>query len=131
MTEKGRVYYHLTFSPYKRIPALFDEIDVLFCHLVREIAQEKGFYVLEDGIVPDHAHVLIEKKPWDDLITIIQLIKGITARRIFQAMPELRFDMHTEHFWGEGYHYVRHTEQSLLRARAYIRDQKRKHGLID
>jgi hypothetical protein len=48
------------------------------------------------GVVPDHAHILVEadilhpKAPWDDLGDIVQAIQDITSERIFQAIPDGR-----------------------------------------
>ena len=126
-----RAYYHLTFSPYKRIEALWDEIEKEFYSAAEEVAHRRGFSILAMAAVPDHVHVLVEKAPWDQLSDIVKLIKGVSSRHIGQRFPELKLDMSSNHFWATGYHYERHNDRTLDTVVRYIEDQKRKAGLED
>jgi REP element-mobilizing transposase RayT len=129
VTPPDRVYYHVTFQTRRRIPAIYDEIEAYFRETVPKIAKRGEFVVLEIGVVPTHVHLLIEKAPWADLIAIIRDIQDGTSTSILQRFPELALDLKTDRFWADGYHYERHTEQSIETVRRYIRDQKRHHGL--
>lgn len=129
MADKQRVYYHVTFQPYKRLHALYDEVEDLFLDMMPGIARQVGFNFIIGGVVPDHAHILVEKAPWDDLGDIVQAIQDITSERIFETFPDLAYDMGTDYFWTRGFHYERHTEATLETVKAYIADQKRHHGL--
>ncbi len=125
---EGR-FWHVTFHPARRSPALWDEIEVLFLELVNELASRLGFAVLAVSAMPDHVHLLIELPPWLDLVQVIGRVKGYTAYRILRRVPDLRVDMRSHGFWARGYHYVRHTEATLPVVLDYIRDQKTKGGL--
>jgi putative transposase len=129
--SQPRVYYHVTFQPHRRLPALYDEVEAYLREALPLIAKRGEFVVIEIGVAPTHIHLLIEKAPWADLLKIIAAIKDSTSIGIFERFPDLALDMHTTQFWAEGYHYVRHTAKSLATVRRYIQDQKRHHGLIE
>lgn len=125
------MYYHVTFQPYRRLPALYAEVEAYLLETLPLIAKRGEFVVIEIGVVPTHIHLLIEKAPWADLQKIIAAIKDSTSNGIFEHFPDLAFDMRTTQFWAEGHHYVRHTAKSLATVRRYIQNQKRHHGLIE
>ena len=126
-----RVYYHVTFQPHRRLPALYAEVETYLLAALPLLAKRGEFVVIEVGVVPTHIHLLIEKAPWTDLRKIIAVIKDSTSTGIFERFPDLALDMHTTQFWAEGHHYVRHTAKSLATVRHYIQEQKRHHGLIE
>lgn len=126
---RPRIYYHVTFQPYRRLPILYDEIEAYLRDTLPKIAKRGEFTVLEIGVVPTHIHLLIEKAPWANLLHIIRAIQNATSDEILQRFPELALDLKIDRFWAEGYHYERHTDKSVEAVRRYIRDQKRHHGL--
>ncbi len=130
-SSRPRIYYHVTFQPHQRLPALYSEVETYLRETLPLIAKRGEFTVVEVGVVPTHIHLLIEKAPWADLRKIIAAIKDTTSSGIFERFPELALDMHTTEFWAKGHHYVRHTTRSLATVRQYIREQKRHHGLIE
>ncbi len=126
---KPRVFYHVTMQPHRRLPALYAEVEAFVRELIAEFTLGTEFSVLEVGVVPTHIHLLIEKAPWADLLAFIKDFQQNSSARIFDRFPELALDMRTDRFWTDGgFHYKRHTEESLETVRGYIRDQKRHHG---
>ncbi len=127
----SRVYYHVTFQTRRRLPALYDEVEACFCEQMQQIAKRGEFAVLEIGVAPTHAHLLIEKAPWADLLKIIGDIQLETSNAILEQFPELALDLRVENLWDSGFHYERHTDKSVEKVRRYIQDQKRHHGLLE
>ena len=125
----GKTYWHVTFHPYRRAPALWDGVEGFFYELVDGVAKRLGFTVLKVVAMPDHVHLLLDLPPGLDLIEVIRQVKGYTARRILQRLPELRGDMRSPGLWASGYHYVRHTEASLPTVLRYVESQKVRGGL--
>jgi putative transposase len=126
---KPRIYYHVTFQPYRRLPILYAEIEAYLRIVLPKIAKLGEFTIIEIGVVPTHIHLLIEKAPWANLLQIIHEIQDATSNDILQQFPDLNWDYQLERFWADGYHYVRHTEKSLETVKRYIRNQKKHHGL--
>ena len=81
--------------------------------------------------MPNHAHLLLEKAPWDDLSKMIGYLKGRTARMLLAQYPWLRGDLNSYQFWNRSYHYTRHNDESLATIRAYIRNQRKAGGLTE
>jgi REP element-mobilizing transposase RayT len=130
MPEKLPIYYHITMQPHRRLPALYDEVEVFVCDLLKEFTIGTEFSVLEVGVIPTHIHILIEKAPWADLIVFIRNFQEKSSERIFAQFPELARDMKTDRFWTDGgFHYERHTLKSLETVKHYIQNQKKHHGL--
>jgi REP element-mobilizing transposase RayT len=117
-------------QPHRRLPALYSEVEALVLELITDYSRDTDFTILELGVVPTHIHILIEKAPWADLLVFINDFQQYSSERIMAQFPELMRDMHTDRFWTDGgFHYVRHTEETLETVRAYIRNQKQHHGL--
>jgi len=125
-----RVFYHVTMQPHRRLPALFEPVEAYVRQLLEDYTANTPFRVLAVGVVPTHIHLLVEKAPWADLLQFIKDFQQHSSQRIFTRFPELMRDMRTDRFWTEGgFHYVRHTAEALETVRAYIRNQKKHHGL--
>jgi REP element-mobilizing transposase RayT len=130
MSSDSRVYYHVTMQPYRRLPALYDEVEILLRDWIAEFTRGTEFNVLEVGVVPTHIHLLIDKAPWADLIKFINDFQAQSSERIFAKFPELMRNMKTDRFWTDGgFHYVKHDEESRDTVQRYIREQKKHHGL--
>jgi len=127
--DTERAYWHVTFHPYRRSAALWDEVESYFYELLEDVARRMGFEVVRVVAMPEHVHLLLEKPPWLDLRKVVAQVKGYTARRILERYPDLRVDMRSSGFWAPGNHYVRHTAASLPAVLAYISGQKVKGGL--
>jgi len=77
-SPKPRVFYHVTFQPYRRLPVLYDEVEAYLREALPRIAKRGEFTVIEIGVVPTHVHLLIEKAPWANLLRIIAEIQAVT-----------------------------------------------------
>ena len=62
-----------------------------------EIPFEKG------GIDLNHVHYLLSASPKFSPAQIIQIVKSITAKRIFLKHPDLKRELWGGHLWTEGY----------------------------
>jgi REP element-mobilizing transposase RayT len=130
MPRKTRVFYHVTMQPHRRLPALYAEVEALVLALLTEFTRDRPFSVRAVGVVPTHIHILLEKSPWADLLVFIKEFQAFSSARIFARFPELSRDMRTDRFWTDGgFHYVRHTDDSYDKVLAYVKRQKRHHGL--
>ncbi len=123
------VYYHVTFQTRKRKPVLYAEIEAYLLTLLPDIARRNEFTVLEAGCALTHLHLWIEKAPWADLLRIIRVVQAETSESILQQFPELALDLNLSFIWDTGFHYERHTQNSVEAVKQYIRDQKQHHNL--
>ena len=124
-----RVYYHVTFQTRQRKPVLYAEVEACLLACLPDIARRGEFTVVEAGCALTHLHLLIEKAPWADLLSIIRLLQIETSNSILQRFPDMALDLNVQSIWDTGFHYVRHSEKSVEAVKQYIRNQKRRHGL--
>jgi putative transposase len=115
--------FHYTFSTYNRKKILVDYIANDLLGIFQTICQEKGFTLVCQNILIEHVHLLINKRNNDNNEYVMKMIKGISARRIFEKYPSNRFEFRK--LWGRGYRaYEIKNEDDLKRAINYINGQK-------
>jgi len=66
--------------------------------ILTEIAREYGFNIIVQEVMPDHVHMLIEARPTDAPVRIVQILKSISARK----MREEFLNIIQKHIWKEG-----------------------------
>jgi REP element-mobilizing transposase RayT len=52
----------------------------------------------------DHVHFLVQSVPKYSPKQIVQIIKSITARKIFEECPEVKKMLWAGQFWTDGYY---------------------------
>lgn len=67
------------------------------------IEQRYEIIFLEIGMEEDHVHFLIQSVPTYSPMRIVQIIKSITARKIFALCPEVKMQLWVGEFWTKGY----------------------------
>ena len=68
-----------------------------FCEeLFYQTAEKYGFTIEELGFDIDHVHLVVDLTNKYSAWQIAKLLKGISARKLFQKFPWLR----TKYFWG-------------------------------
>lgn len=95
----------VTFATFHRRP-VFGNLELLqHCsEALREASERNGYRVSALAIMPDHVHLVLDAggsghAAWK----VMNNLKGVAARRVFQAAPELKMDMHSEHLWADEY----------------------------
>ncbi|MBU0629409.1 MAG: IS200/IS605 family transposase [Candidatus Margulisbacteria bacterium] len=120
--------YHYTFNSYDGQQTLDDEeIRSFLKNTFATISDEKGFEILACEILCDHVHLLIEQNYVLSASGVMKLIKGISARRLFQAYPTNRFE-HRK-LWGRSFHArkIKSAEKEIVIQ--YIKNQRDGQGI--
>ena len=107
-------WYHNVSEPYYHIQITIKYRKSLFNKKTEEIILEitKGFkerYAIEIthvGFDKNHVHVLCKFLPKYSGSQVIRLIKSITAREIFNKVPELKKELWGGEFWTDGYYFA-------------------------
>ena len=95
--------YHLVLpTKYRRI-VIDDTVDKLIRDICLEIGKRYEIHFVEIGIDKDHVHFLVQSVPVLTVTRIVMIIKSITARHIFEAMPELKKGLWGSGLWTSGY----------------------------
>jgi putative transposase len=116
----GRRAVHAWFSPKRRGKILLGEIAETIENLMNEIASEKGISLLACRTSYDHMHLLISPPDSQTVSESMRLLKGVSARRVFQRFPELKLDIGHNNFWQRGYGYRPIPDDQIDVVRSYI-----------
>jgi REP element-mobilizing transposase RayT len=116
--------YHLV-CPTKYRRAIFTpEVTQKLKEICLEISERHEIHFLEIGTDQDHTHFLIQSVPMYSPKQIAQIIKSLTARKMFEWRPELRKQLWGSQFWTDGYYVSsvgQHGNETTIAT--YVRNQ--------
>ncbi len=121
---KMRITYHVWFATKRRIWLLQGDVDRATKNLIRQAALDKGIRLMECETAVDHVHLLLQLRPDQTLPRVMNLLKGISSRRLHLAFPELKLDSGSDRFWQRGYNFTTVEPGSLTTRRWYVKTQK-------
>jgi putative transposase len=121
-----QIGYHIVFCTKYRRKALkgkaWDDCKGIFIR----IAEEKGFGISKLEADKDHVHMFVSAPCRISISTLVQWIKGISARRMLQQHPELRRQFYRGHLWNPSYYVGTVGDMSEEVIKRYIESQKSK-----
>lgn len=126
---RGYVYsiqYHIVWCVKYRHKLLYGQIDEDLQALLRKIAEDKEFTILEMESDKDHIHLLIDCKPQHYIPDVVKALKGVSARLLFKQHPELKKRLWGGHLWNPSYFVATVSENTEEQIRRYIQNQKQK-----
>ena len=115
---------HVVWLPKYRKPVLTGEVAVRVWDLIRQIAAEHELEILSGKVARDHIHVFLSYRPNQDVSRIMQWLKGISSRVLFQEFPHLRKRLWGRHFWARGYLAVSSGTITDEMIKEYIEEQE-------
>lgn len=124
---RGYVYameYHIVWCTKYRRKVLDDKVAAILSGELEKYAQENGFTIGEKEIMPDHIHLLISASPQVFIPDIMKGMKGVSARMVFKACPELKDKLWKGHLWNPSYFVATISENTEEQIRHYINSQK-------
>ena len=134
--------YHIVCPAKYRRVVLTEPVDRTIKAACLEIALRYEIHFLEIGSDADHMHFLIQSVPTMLPQSVVQIIKSITAREVFEKNPEVKKQLWGGQFWSKGYYIntvgrnhsenaVREYVRSQGRDREYKEILKQQHTLFD
>jgi REP element-mobilizing transposase RayT len=118
--------YHLVCPARYRSAVITKEVDEKLKEVCQEIEKRYEIKFLEIGTEKDHVHFLVQSVPSYSPTEIVQKIKSITARKIFEAHPEVKKALWGREFWTRGYYIGTIGEPGDEEViRRYVRNQGR------
>ena len=115
---------HVVWLPKYRKPVLTGEVAVRVRDLIRQIAAEHELENVSGKVARDHIHVFLSYRPNQDVSRIMQWLKGISSRVLFQEFPHLRKRLWGRHFWARGYLAVSSGTITDEMIKEYIEEQE-------
>ena len=101
----GQNCFHLVWKSKYSYSILVGEVKTACERVLREIARRYGYVVISLDVQPDHVHCFVSFRPTVPVSRVFQLLKGVSARRLFQEFPHLRRRYWGGHLWSPGKFY--------------------------
>ena len=98
--------YHIVCPAKYRRAVITEEVDKKLKEICLEIEKRYEIKFLEIGTEKDHVHFLVQSVPSYSPASIVQKIKSISARKIFETCPEVKKWLWGGEFWTRGYYIV-------------------------
>src|SRR6267154_1767308 len=95
--------YHLVFPAKYRRAVIDFEGDLVLRNIFLDIEARYEIKFLEIGTDKDDVHFLVQSVPMYSVKKIVQVIKNITAREVFQRCPRVKTRLWGGEFWSDGY----------------------------
>jgi putative transposase len=127
ISARGCVYtvnYHFVWSVKYRRKVLVGDVAETLADLHVSIAQDKGFVLNTQEVMPDHVHLFVTAHPKFAPATIVKIVKGITAKKLFEQYPDLRKQLWDGHLWNPSYYVGTCGDTTKDVIRKYIETQK-------
>ena len=126
---RGYVYsiqYHIVWCTKYRRSVLKDGIDEECKALLKDMAEEYHFRILATEVMPDHIHLLVDVRPQFHIPDMLRILKGRTARKLFEMHPQIKKQLWGGHLWNPSYCVVTVSDRSRKQVETYIESQKEK-----
>jgi REP element-mobilizing transposase RayT len=115
-------------AKYRKV-VFSNEVEKHLKDVCLEISKCFEIEFLEIGVDKDHVHFLIQSVPTYSPTKLAQIIKSITARKIFLRAPKVKKKLWGGEFWTKGYFINTVSkygnEDSILN---YVKNQGKDHG---
>ena len=82
--------YHVIFCPKYRRKILVDAIYKRLVEIFAEIATKHQFKIIEQEIMPDHIHLLIDVNPRFGIMQAVTKLKAVSSRTLRKEFPSLK-----------------------------------------
>lgn len=99
------IQYHFVWIVKYRKDLLYDkERQKKLRKTVEEISERHWFVVVSMATDGNHVHLFLRVAPRYSPARIMNLIKGISAKKMFTEYPDLKKLLWGGEFWGDGYY---------------------------
>ena len=117
------IYHIVCPAKYRRV-VFSAEVDKELKDVCLEISKRYEIVFLEIGTDQDHVHCLVQSVPTYSPTKIVRTIKSITAREIFNRVPQVKKQLWGGEFWSDGYYIAsvgQHASEAVIRE--YVKKQ--------
>jgi len=121
------IMYHIVCPAKYRRAVISTEVERKLREICEGIEARFEIIFLEIGAEKDHVHFLVQSVPTYSPAKIVQTIKSITAKKIFEACPDVKKALWGGEFWTRGYYIGtvgEHGDEQVITR--YVKNQGRK-----
>ena len=97
-----KVRYHMVLCVKYRKWLVRDDVEVFLRDVLLGISARYGFLLDSIGCDGNHIHVFVGAAPRYSPSNVMQILKSISARRLFEEFPDFRKTLWGAEFWNDG-----------------------------
>ena len=86
-------------------------------------AERHSIKLIEHEAIVDHVQLLLDVADRASLSRAMHMIKGASARRVFQRLPDLKMQAGVRSLWQARYGWKEVPPEAMVNIREYIRTQ--------
>ena len=113
--------YHLVWIPKRRKAVLVGSIKTRLEEILKQVAKERDWTILELAVMPDHVHVFVSANPKISINFIVNMFKGRSSHDLRKEFPEL---LKLPSLWTHSYFASTAGHVSSETIEHYIQEQK-------
>jgi REP element-mobilizing transposase RayT len=121
--NKWRVYLHLVWTTWDRLPLITEEIERDLYRYIETICHEKGCVTLAIGGLPDHVHLFVVLSNTVSIADLVEAVKGGSSHFVHERLRPGAFFK-----WQGNYGAFSVSPQDKPKVMAYIESQKERHA---
>lgn len=99
-----RLAYHFVWIPRYRRGVLRGEIGSWLEGMIREVCRARDWEIEALAVEEDHIHLFVSCPPRDAPAKVMNVLKSITARELYEEFPRLRRSHWGGKLWADGYY---------------------------
>ena len=115
-----QIAYHVVWCPKYRKAVLVGRVAEALKRLLEAICAERAWRILALEIQPDHVHLFVSLPPSVSIADAVKIVKGTTARLLFQSFPAIRQKLGNGALWSPSYYAGTAGNVSAETIRRYI-----------
>ena len=123
-------YYHIQLTIKYRRAVLNESVQQAILDSWKEIKERYAIEISHVGFDQNHIHILSRFLPKYSGGQVIKLLKSISAKTVFQQVPEIKKELWGGEFWTDGYYIATvsgHGSKQIIIN--YIKNQGRQHDV--
>jgi putative transposase len=97
---------------YRRKALYSDDIRERLKDIVWNLSTELGIEVVAQEPAEDHYHLLFKATPKTNLVNAVNVIKGVSSRRLRQEFPATKNLLRGDSFWSPS--YLQHLDKLVI-----------------
>ena len=114
--------FHVVWCPKYHRKVLVTGVDDRLKAILAEVCRERDAIILEQEVMPDHVHLLVDCDPQFGIHRLVKLLKGRSSRVLRDEFPWLRSRLPT--LWTNSYFVSTVGGAPLVIVKKYIENQK-------
>ena len=129
--KKTLILYHIVCPAKYRQKVFTERVEQSLQNICIEIEKRHEIHFVEVGSDEDHVHFLVQSVPVMSLSMIVQIIKSITAKKIFKYHPKVKKLLWGGKFWTRGFYLNivgQYGNESIIKK--HVKDQGKTYNQI-